>query len=341
MELRQLEYFAAVARHRHFGRAATEVYVTQSALSQQIARLEAELGVKLLARTAKGVEMTPAGEELNDHAARILHQVASARAAIDGHIGAVRGVARIAATSQDSAALTPALVAFHRSHPQTQLSLRHAPPAQLLELLAAGAVDGVVLGVDGGEPGTPVGTPRPGTPVGTPRPGTPVGTPRPGTPVGTPRPGTRVGTPRPGMIARTLTEEPLRLVCAPDDPLSDTTDVSIEALRGVPVILPERGTALRDIVVTICQAAGFSPLPLFETSDRLTIRTLAAEGLGYSAVPESWAQGDGPRIGIASFADPPPSYRVALLHGDQLPPIGTLLVEELAEFFAATGHRPR
>lgn len=85
MELRQLEYFAAVARHRHFGRAATEVYVTQSALSQQIARLEAELGVKLLARTAKGVEMTPAGEELNDHAATILHQVASARAAIDGH----------------------------------------------------------------------------------------------------------------------------------------------------------------------------------------------------------------------------------------------------------------
>jgi DNA-binding transcriptional LysR family regulator len=300
MELRQLEYFAAVARHRHFGRAATEVYVTQSALSQQIARLEAELGVKLLARTAKGVEMTPAGEELNEHAAMILHQVASARAAIDGHRGAVRGVARIAATSHDSAALTPALVAFHRSYPQTQLSLRHAPPAQLLELLAAGAVDGVVLGVDASETRMPA-----------------------------------------GAIARTLTEEPLRLVCAPDDPLADTTNVSIEALRGVPVILPERGTALREIVVTSCQAAGFSPLPLFETSDRLTIRTLAAEGLGYSAVPESWAQGDGPKTGIASFADPTPRYRVALVHGEQIPPIGTLLIQELAAFFAATGYRPR
>jgi DNA-binding transcriptional LysR family regulator len=300
MELRQLEYFAAVARHRHFGRAATEVYVTQSALSQQIARLEAELGVKLLARTAKGVEMTPAGEELNEHAARILNQVAQARAAIDGHRGAVRGVARIAAAPHDSAGLAPALVAFHRSHPQTQLSLRHAPPAQLLELLAAGAVDAVVLGVD---------TDRP-----------------------------RIA---PGAIVRTLTEEPLRLVCAPDDPLAETTGASIEALRGVPVVLPERGTALREIIVASCQAAGFSPLPLFETSDRLTIRTLVAEGLGYSAVPESWAQGDGPTTGIASFAGPVPRYRVALVHTDEMPPIGSLLVEELAAFFAATGHRPR
>jgi DNA-binding transcriptional LysR family regulator len=112
-------------------------------------------------------------------------------------------------------------------------------------------------------------------------------------------------------------------------------------LRGVPVILPERGTALREIVVTSCQAAGFSPLPLFETSDRLTIRTLAAEGLGYSAVPESWAQGDGPKTGIASFADPTPCYCVALVHSEQMPPIGTLLIQELAAFFAATGYRPR
>ena len=48
MELRQLEYFAAVARHRHFTRASQEVRVAQPALSQQIRRLEAELGIELL-----------------------------------------------------------------------------------------------------------------------------------------------------------------------------------------------------------------------------------------------------------------------------------------------------
>ena len=64
MELRQLEYFAAVARHRHFTRAADELYVTQSALSQQVRRLEEELGIALLLRTSRGVEVTPAGADL-------------------------------------------------------------------------------------------------------------------------------------------------------------------------------------------------------------------------------------------------------------------------------------
>ncbi len=64
MELRQLEYFAAVARHRHFTRAAEELYVTQSALSQQVRRIEAELGLTLYARTPRGVELTAAGTDL-------------------------------------------------------------------------------------------------------------------------------------------------------------------------------------------------------------------------------------------------------------------------------------
>ena len=64
MELRQLQYFAAVARHRSFTRAAAALYVTQPALSQQIRRLEAELGLAVLRRTSKGVELTPAGADL-------------------------------------------------------------------------------------------------------------------------------------------------------------------------------------------------------------------------------------------------------------------------------------
>jgi DNA-binding transcriptional LysR family regulator len=293
MELRQLEYFAAVARFGHFGRAAQEVYVTQSALSQQVARLEAELGVALLVRTPKGVELTPAGVELCEHATTILGQVAQARAAIDGHRGAARGVARIAATAHDSAALPPALVAFHRAHPQVQLSLRHCGPAQLAELLGTRMIDAAILGVDDDGPPMPA-----------------------------------------GATARILSEEPLRLVCAGDDALAGTTGHTIQVLRGVPVILPERGTALRELVVRSCQAAGFSPLPLFETSDRLTIRSLAAEGLGYSAVPASWLQGDGPAIGVAAFGDPAPRYRVAMVTIKDLSPVGALLVEEVAAFFA-------
>jgi DNA-binding transcriptional LysR family regulator len=300
MELRQLEYFTAVARHGHFGRAALEVHVTQSALSQQITRLERELGLSLLARTPKGAELTPAGVELIGHADAILRRVAEARAAIDGHRGAVRGIARIGATPHDSAAVPPALVAFHRAHPQVQLSLRHGSPGQLTELLAARMIDVAVLGVHDHGP--------------------------------------KLSS---GAIVRVISEEPLRLVCAHDDPIAGTADATIEVLRGVPVILSERGTALRELVVQSCQAAGFSPLPLFETSDPLTICSLAAEGLGYSAVPGSWLQSNAPRVGVASFDKPAPRYEVALVHGADLPPLGKLLVNELDTFFTGSPPDPR
>ena len=234
MELRQLEYFAAVARHGHFGRAADEVHVTQSALSQQIARLERELGLSLLSRTAKGAELTPAGMDLREHAEAILQRAAQARAAMDGHRGAVRGIARIGASSYDSASVPPALIAFHRAHPQVQLSFRHGSPGQLAELLAGRMLDVAVLGVDEHSP--PLAS---------------------------------------GAVVRQISAEPLRLVCASDDPLAGARDVTIEILRGVPVILPERGTALRELVERTCQAAGFSPLPLFETSDPGAIRSLS------------------------------------------------------------------
>jgi DNA-binding transcriptional LysR family regulator len=75
VELRQLQYFAAVARHRNFTRAADELYVTQSALSQQVRRLEAELGLELLRRTPAGVELTAAGADLLERADAILAEV--------------------------------------------------------------------------------------------------------------------------------------------------------------------------------------------------------------------------------------------------------------------------
>ena len=64
MELRQLRAVEAVARHRHFTRAAEELHVAQSALSHQVRRLERELGTPLFERTSRRVVLTPAGERL-------------------------------------------------------------------------------------------------------------------------------------------------------------------------------------------------------------------------------------------------------------------------------------
>ena len=149
MELRQLEYFAAVARHRHFGRAAEAVYVSQPALSQQVRRLEAELGLALLRRTSRGVELTPAGADLLARAETILAEAQRARAAMDEHAGVVRGTVRIAATPADALTLPEAIAAFHRDHPGVRIALRHASAAEAVELVRSGAVDLAVLSLAG------------------------------------------------------------------------------------------------------------------------------------------------------------------------------------------------
>ena len=147
MELRQLEYFAAVARHRHFTRAAEELYVTQSALSQQVRRLEAELGLELLARGSRGVELTPAGADLLRHAEAVLATVARARTEMDQHAGAERGFVRVAAVAADAPGLADALVGFHRAHPGIRVALRHGSAREVADLVATGGAEIAVASV--------------------------------------------------------------------------------------------------------------------------------------------------------------------------------------------------
>lgn len=151
MELRQLEYFAAVARHRHFTRAAEELYVTQSALSQQVRRLEEELGIALLRRTSRGVELTPAGSDLLARAESILAQVEQARGEMDQHAGVSRGLVRVAATTGDAAGLPRALATFHGEHPGIRIGLRQGSAGEVVELVRRGAADLAVIGTPAGD----------------------------------------------------------------------------------------------------------------------------------------------------------------------------------------------
>jgi LysR family hydrogen peroxide-inducible transcriptional activator len=94
MNLQELRYLVAVAEHRHFGRAADACNVSQPTLSSQIRKLEAELGVTLLERTNKRVDMTPVGSQILVHAQRALAEArqmeAVARAARDPLVGALK-----------------------------------------------------------------------------------------------------------------------------------------------------------------------------------------------------------------------------------------------------------
>ena len=94
MNLQDLRYLVAVAQHRHFGRAADACHVSQPTLSSQIRKLEDELGVKLLERTNKRVEMTSVGSQILNHAQKALAEAKQmetvARAARDPLVGPLK-----------------------------------------------------------------------------------------------------------------------------------------------------------------------------------------------------------------------------------------------------------
>lgn len=124
MELRHLRYFVAVAEELHFGRAAERLYIAQSALSQQILDLEAEIGVQLLERTKRRVQLTRAGEAFWEDSRQILERVEEAversQKIARGETGKLRVGFTILALH---ALVTEILAEFQRLHPQVQLVL--------------------------------------------------------------------------------------------------------------------------------------------------------------------------------------------------------------------------
>src|SRR5579859_8173916 len=88
MDIRQLRYLLALAEERNFTRAASREHIAQPALSQQIRRLEEEVGLALVERTTRRVSMTEAGNVLVARARRVLAELEAA----DAELGALRGV---------------------------------------------------------------------------------------------------------------------------------------------------------------------------------------------------------------------------------------------------------
>lgn len=124
MELRQLRYLLAIVEEANFTRASEKVFVSQSALSQQIQGLEQEIGTVLLDRSKRGVRLTAAGEILIHHAKRIFLELEQAQTAIQELEGLQRGELRIGVVQTVNAYLMPSLVtAFNESYPDVKLSI--------------------------------------------------------------------------------------------------------------------------------------------------------------------------------------------------------------------------
>ena len=149
MELRQLRYLDAVARRRSFTKAARDLHVAQSALSQQVGRLERELGVELLRRTTRRVEVTEAGELVLARARRALAEAEGVRADLDALRGLVRGTLRLGGVPPVGPVHPAALIAdFSRAHPGVAITVREDVAFMLLGQLRDGGLDLVMALVD-------------------------------------------------------------------------------------------------------------------------------------------------------------------------------------------------
>lgn len=142
MQVQQLVYFEAVARTRHFTRAAESVHVAQPSLSKQIRALERELGTTLFSRARGNVSLTPAGEVLLPLARRVLADLESARLQVQELVHLARGRLRLGATPSISTGLLPAaLRRFHDAYPGIELVVEESGSRDLVRLLAHGQLD--------------------------------------------------------------------------------------------------------------------------------------------------------------------------------------------------------
>jgi DNA-binding transcriptional LysR family regulator len=149
MELRQLRYLEAVARNRSFTQAAVELHIAQSALSQQVGRLERELGVELLRRTTRRVEVTDAGALVLERARRALAEADGVRADLDAREGLVRGTLRLGGVPPVGPTHPAQLIAsFARAHPGVAVTVREDVAFTLLAQLRGGALDLVMALVE-------------------------------------------------------------------------------------------------------------------------------------------------------------------------------------------------
>lgn len=146
MELHQLRYFCAVADNGSFSRAAEKCHVSQPSLSQQVQKLESELGGRLFDRLGRSVRLTDLGEAFLPRARSVLHELSSAKDELTERLQSEAGPVVVGAIPTVAPYwLAQRLASFSRKFPKVQLTIAEEITPVLLQRLRAGSVDLAVL----------------------------------------------------------------------------------------------------------------------------------------------------------------------------------------------------
>src|SRR5215207_5752162 len=247
LDVRRIRVLREVIGRGSFSAAAESLHLSQSAVSQQIAALEREVGVPLLERTSDGPKLTSAGEALMEHGDAVICRLEEAERELAQIAGLEGGRLRLASFPTASATLmTRALSRLRQSFPKVELAFTEDETEESYPALKRGDLD---LAVVFDYPGFPLDFSR-------------------------------------DVEAELIYEEPMRVALPPGHPLAAAKSVRIADLADEDWLCGALPSSCRLQVINLCREAGFEPKISFQSEDYEVIKGFVAGGLGVSILPE-------------------------------------------------------
>jgi len=290
----RVKVLTEVVRRGSFSAAAEALSYTQSAVSQAIARLEAETGATLIIRDRSGVRPTAAGAKLVEHAEAIFARIEAAETDLAAVLGVEAGHLSMASFPSAGATLMPlAIASFRRRHPGVSLTLAEGEPEEIAPRLRAGEFDLALL------------FEFPGAREGH---------------------GTRLRT-------ELLLVDPLLVALPAEHALAGKPALTLADLRDQDWVQTSATSPCARHVVRSCLAAGFEPKVTFESDDYETVQGLVAAGVGVALIPQLALTYVHPGIVVRALAPRPPTRRVvaATIAAAEVSPAAAAMIAILGE----------
>ncbi|GAA1071129.1 LysR family transcriptional regulator [Nocardiopsis metallicus] len=242
----RLRVLHAIAAHGSLSAASQALHVTNSAVSQQLTKLEREVGQPLVERNGRGVRLTDAAELLVEHTSRILSLVHRAEADLEAHRGEVTGHLRLSATPTAVRGLLPtALPALREAHPALRVELQEEEPQESVPAMVRGDAD-LALVVDW--MGAPLELPQ-------------------------------------GMTRASLMEDIGDIALPADHPLAHREILELDEILDLPWISWTRGSICDDWLNAIIRGRGAEPEIIHSAEEHQTKLALIAAGIGAAVLP--------------------------------------------------------
>jgi len=263
LDIKRLQILLAVVEGGSVTAAADELFYTPSGVSQQLRKLEEEVGQPLLQRRARGMVPTDAGHVLAGHARSILRQMDAAIADLDQLAGLKSGSLSLGTFPTLGSSFLPLVISkFRKLYPSIKLDVRSTRLQELMGLLSRGEIS---LGLLWEYEWMPLD--------------------------------------RADFELTTLFTEPTVLVVGADHPLAEFEEVDMAATASEQWIVRASMHPVAELLERSCNAAGFSPKISFQANDYQEAQAMVSVGLGIALAPQSAVMNPHPGVKILSLGE--------------------------------------